>query len=224
VNPTGKSARASFAKLLSEHLTKGSHPATMAGEPWSYAAFAAEVKSSRESGESDFVSPRSPSNWCRGRSLPAEIEPILRALFGPATSPSYRRADADALREAYRTARDEKYAAVIAALYQVNAGQGDLTGAPAFQNRAAARPRTHALPTKSPPFPASTQRHRSNQPELVPPRLSGAQALLHAGFSLGAIGRSEEAIAVYDDLLARFGTPPSRPCANRSLSRFATRG
>jgi hypothetical protein len=43
-----------------------------------------------------------------------EIEPILRALFGPATSQTYRQVDADALRGAYLAARDEKNAAVIA--------------------------------------------------------------------------------------------------------------
>jgi len=31
-------------------------------------------------------------------------------------------------------------------------------------------------------------------------------ALRNKGIALGALGRSEEAIAVYDDLLARFGT------------------
>jgi hypothetical protein len=74
--------------LLAGHLTQGTRPATAAGEPWTYAEFAAEVQSSRQA--NDFVSPRSVSNWCKGRSLPAEIIPILRALFGP----SDRHADA----------------------------------------------------------------------------------------------------------------------------------
>ena len=113
-NPTGESASARFAKLLSEHLARGTRPATKAGEPWKYAEFAREVESSRESGASNHVSARSPSNWCRGSAFPMEIEPILRALFGPAASQRYRQVDADALREAYVAARNEKNAAVIA--------------------------------------------------------------------------------------------------------------
>lgn len=100
--------RAQFAALLAKHLADGTRPATAAGEPWSFAAFAAEVQSPRE--ENDFVSPRSVSNWCKGASLPEEIEPILRALFGP----SDRHAQAkDALRASFLAARAEKRAAII---------------------------------------------------------------------------------------------------------------
>ena len=48
-----------------------------------------------------------------------------------------------------------------------------------------------ALPTEPPPLPT---------------RLSSAQALQNKGDELRELGRSEEAIAVFNDLLARFGT------------------
>ena len=92
-------------------------PATATGEPWTYAAFAAEVTSPREN---DFVSPRSVSNWCKGSALPEEIGPILRALFGP----RYRHAESrERLRKAFQAARVEKHAAVIARTKPDPAGQ-----------------------------------------------------------------------------------------------------
>jgi hypothetical protein len=109
--PTTESARVQFAALIAGHLAKGTRPAIDAGEPWTYSAFAAEVQSGRVA--TDFVSPRTASNWCKGKSLPIEIDPILRALFGP--SLSNRHADArEELLGAFRAARTEKYAAVIA--------------------------------------------------------------------------------------------------------------
>lgn len=108
--PAASPAGARFAALLAKHLADGTRPATAAGEPWGYAAFAAEVPSSRAN---DFVSPRSVSNWCNGRSLPAEIEPILRALFGPSLSNRHAGARAELL-DAFRAARSEKHAVVIA--------------------------------------------------------------------------------------------------------------
>ena len=53
---------------------------------------------------------------------------------------------------------------------------------------------------------------------------TGRQALFNKGVTLGALGRSEEAIAVYDDLLARFGTATECRSANRSPRRSSTRG
>jgi formylglycine-generating enzyme required for sulfatase activity len=107
-NPADSAARLRFAALLAGHLARGTRPAKAKGEPWTDAAFAAEVESSRE--ENDFVSPRSVSNWRKGKSLPAEIEPILRALFGPTD----RHAEARAvLFEAFRAARNEKRAETI---------------------------------------------------------------------------------------------------------------
>ena len=108
--PTAKPALARFANLLAKHLADGTRPGMAAGEPWTYAAFAAEVTSSREN---DFVSPRSVSNWCKGSALPEEIEPILRALFGPATSGRHAEART-ALRKAFQAARAGRNGAVIA--------------------------------------------------------------------------------------------------------------
>jgi hypothetical protein len=47
-----------------------------------------------------------------------------------------------------------------------------------------------------------------------------AWALYSKGFALGALGRSEEVIAVFNDLLARFGTatePPLREQVAKAL-------
>ena len=78
---------------------------TAGEEPWTYAEFANEVVSSRtHASEDGKVSPRSVSNWCNSRSLPAEIEPILRALFGPFRGRGEAR---EALRSAFMAARAE---------------------------------------------------------------------------------------------------------------------
>jgi len=100
-NQTGRRRR--FAELLSKHLTNGTRPATEAGEPWTDSAFAAEVHSQRET--NDFVSPRSVSNWRKAKSVPAAIDPILRALFGPGQRHAQAR---DELRTAFLAARAEK--------------------------------------------------------------------------------------------------------------------
>jgi Leucine-rich repeat (LRR) protein len=105
--PAADGARARFAAMLSGHLRAGTRPATAAGEPWTYAEFASEVPSARGN---EYVSERSVSNWCKGTALPEEIEPILRALFGPGDRHAAAR---DALREAFLAARAEKYTAVV---------------------------------------------------------------------------------------------------------------
>jgi hypothetical protein len=105
--PAADSARARFAAMLSGHLRAGTRPATAAGEPWTYAEFASEVPSARGN---EYVSERSVSNWCKGTALPEEIEPILRALFGPGDRHAAAR---DALRAAFLAARAEKYTAVV---------------------------------------------------------------------------------------------------------------
>ena len=67
----------------------------------------------------DYVSPRSVSNWCKGTSLPDEIEPILRALFGP----HFRQmAASEELRAAFIAARDEKIAGLVARAQREPAG------------------------------------------------------------------------------------------------------
>ena len=106
-NPAADRARRHFADLFAGHLRSGTRPAKAAGEPWTDTAFAGEVQSSRENG---FVSPRTVSNWRKGTALPVEIEPILRALFGPSDRHAAAR---DALRAAFQAARDEKAATLL---------------------------------------------------------------------------------------------------------------
>jgi|GEM_PF-3382566 formylglycine-generating enzyme required for sulfatase activity len=103
-NPAADTARARFAALLSRHLEDGASPGIAEGEPWTDEAFAATVQSSQQAKE--FASPRSVSNWRKGKRVPAEIEPILQALFGPLNE----RNDAarKALWDAFKAARAEK--------------------------------------------------------------------------------------------------------------------
>jgi hypothetical protein len=56
--------------------------------------------------EQGYISPRSVSNWRKGASLPAEIEPILRALFGPVKG---RHEARETLRAAFLQARAEMF-------------------------------------------------------------------------------------------------------------------
>jgi hypothetical protein len=102
--PSANPKRARFAALLAQHLANGTRPATGAGEPWSYAAFAGETSSGRS--EDGYASQRSVSNWCKGKSLPVEIEPILRALFGPESGLRHAAARAE-VRAAFKAARTE---------------------------------------------------------------------------------------------------------------------
>ena len=106
--PKEATARERFAAALAGHLAKGTRPRSEAGEPWTYAEFAREVQSSRQN---EFVSERSVSNWCKGKSLPQEIEPIVRALFGPSERHGAARGR---LRRLFREARAEKSAAIVA--------------------------------------------------------------------------------------------------------------
>ncbi len=106
--PAANSKRAAFAALLAGHLSGGTRPATATGEPWTYAAFSGEIEGARGNLH---ASASSVSNWCNGASLPAEIVPILRALFGPDTSTSTRHAEArEELRRAFQAARAERIA------------------------------------------------------------------------------------------------------------------
>ena len=101
--PPASSKRAAFAALLAGHVLGGTRPATPMGEPWTYAAFAGEIPGARDN---QYASASSVSNWCSGRSLPAEIGPILRALFGPDTSTRHTEAREE-LRRAFQAARAE---------------------------------------------------------------------------------------------------------------------
>jgi hypothetical protein len=99
---------ARFAALLARHMTDGTRPATASGEPWTDVALAEEVISSREN---EYVSPRTVSNWRNGRSLPEEIEPLTRALFGSGDRHATAR---DALRVGFVAARSAKLALITA--------------------------------------------------------------------------------------------------------------
>ncbi len=117
-NPADSPARARFAALLAGHLAGGTRPANAAGEPWTYAAFAEKCAAAE----------RSVANWCKGTTLPLEIEPILRALFGPLRD--QHAAARTALRDAFLAARNEKRAETIAQAERDPAGatwvvQGD---------------------------------------------------------------------------------------------------
>jgi hypothetical protein len=101
-------ARARFAALLAGHLLQGTRPGRLpSGEPWTDAEFGGNVRSTRE--VSGYASPRSVSNWRKGTYLPAEIEPILNALFGPGGGQAEARA---ALLDAFRAAWAEKRGAI----------------------------------------------------------------------------------------------------------------
>jgi tetratricopeptide (TPR) repeat protein len=128
------------------------------------------------------------------------------------------------------------------ALHQVNAAQGDLTRMPAFPNRANARAKVLSPERAS----LSENRPQSERSQAIdtPPSLTGvdspsvmpiesrnnnllgvegnterqAWALLSNGFVLGTLGRSQEEIAVYDDLIARFGTA-TEPALREPVAR-----
>ncbi len=75
--------------------------------------------------------------------------------------------------------------------------------------------------TPPPELPFSSS---ASQRELTPPQLSDAQALYNKGFRLGALGRSKEAIAVYNDLLARFGSATEAPIREAVAMAFRNKG
>ena len=59
--------------------------------------------------------------------------------------------------------------------------------------------------------------------QAVAAELGQPFAMLNVGVLLGELERSDEAIAVYDELLARFADPPNPPSAKPSPSRWSTR-
>ncbi len=116
-NLANRPALVQFAALLDGHLKGGTRPSTATGEPWKNVEFAQEVVSPREFKENfsaavnsaqveNTVSDRSVANWRKGSSLPAAIEPILRALFGPPSSQTHSEART-ALRDAFIAAQTE---------------------------------------------------------------------------------------------------------------------
>ncbi len=96
--------RAAFAAMLDQHLRAGTRPGLPKGqgEPWRNGEFA-EAIGTRQRSDSrrrglPGVADTTVSSWRRGKALPGEIEPILRALFGPL------RSDGGEARQALRTA------------------------------------------------------------------------------------------------------------------------
>jgi hypothetical protein len=102
-------ARTQFATLLADHLARGTRPSTAAGEPWTYTEFAGEIPGARAN---QYVSERTVSNWCKGLALPGQIEPILRALFGPTSGARHAEARG-ALLDAFRAAKVESRTATV---------------------------------------------------------------------------------------------------------------
>jgi hypothetical protein len=106
------------------------------------------------------------------------------------------------------------------ALHQVNAAKGDLTRAPAFPNRAAADAGTGMPHTEPPPpFQAKILQRAQERTEVASP--TDAKALVDKGLQLG---RSEAAIAAYDDLLARFGTATEVPIREQIARALVNKG
>jgi tetratricopeptide (TPR) repeat protein len=78
--------------------------------------------------------------------------------------------------------------------------------------------------SEPPPLSASTPRRELNGPELAPAQLSAAQALYDKGVALSALGRSAAEIAVYDDLLARFGSTTELPLRELVAKALVNKG
>jgi tetratricopeptide (TPR) repeat protein len=89
-------------------------------------------------------------------------------------------------------------------LHQVNAAQGDLTRVPAFPNRAGAGEAGRRKSGGAGAWPAT-------ESELRLPRLSDAKALISKAVEFSTLGRNEDEIAVYDDLIAQFGSASELP-------------
>jgi Leucine-rich repeat (LRR) protein len=96
INPT-----AAFATLFDQLLRAGRRPAPADSEPWTSAAFA---RTQPCRGDAAGVLPRTVANWRKGRSLPYQIDPILRALFGPLRNDGG--SEREALHAAYLAARE----------------------------------------------------------------------------------------------------------------------
>jgi len=105
--PAAEAPYAAFGALLDGHLRAGTRPDPDHREPWTNRAFAALMPARDADGTG--ASDRSVANWRKGTALPAEIEPILRALFGPLrTDGGAARATLRAAYDAARLARDRR--------------------------------------------------------------------------------------------------------------------
>lgn len=103
-----------FAALLSHHLREGTRPAGQ-GERWTNAAFAQAIGTRQRQDARRVANPgvadTTVSAWRLGKSLPAEIEPILRALFGPMRDDGGQARQE--LRAAYVAARSRRDSATL---------------------------------------------------------------------------------------------------------------
>ncbi|HEX3864156.1 MAG TPA: leucine-rich repeat domain-containing protein [Stellaceae bacterium] len=104
----------------------------------SYAALARAIDSPRERSQSR-ASANTVSNWCKGKALPTEIEPLLRALFGQdRTSGTEPR---ETLRQAYQAAVAERHGTAVAgAAANPGAGRWVIDSEPKFVPDPAAAP------------------------------------------------------------------------------------
>jgi TGS domain/Leucine Rich repeats (2 copies) len=105
--PLTEQSLAAFAALLSGHLDGGTRPGSGEGEPWTNTEFAEAVvgrtRANRRRQDTTGVADTTVSAWRSGKSLPGEIEPILRALFGPTKPEGGEKREA--LRNAFGVAR-----------------------------------------------------------------------------------------------------------------------
>ena len=98
-NPDAEAPYAVFGALLDRHLREGTRPGAGDREPWTNTSFALTQPGR---GDALGVAPNTVANWRKGKSAPSQIEPILRALFGPLRGDGG--ADREELRAAYDTA------------------------------------------------------------------------------------------------------------------------
>jgi len=116
--PRGEAPFAAFGALLTGHLRAGRRPDPDKREPWSDTAFAKTQPGQRDAAS---ASPRTVANWRKGTSLPSQIEPILRALFGPLRSDGG--AERAALRAAYLKAKEPEDRRIVAGATPDPAGE-----------------------------------------------------------------------------------------------------
>jgi hypothetical protein len=117
-NPGAEAPFAAFGALLDRHLREGTRPGGGDREPWTNTAFA---KTQPGRGDAAGVAPNTVANWRKGKSAPSQVEPILRALFGPLRSDGG--AEREALRAAYLAAKEPEDRKVVASVRPDPAGE-----------------------------------------------------------------------------------------------------
>ena len=129
--PVVEAPFAAFGALLDGYLRAGRRPDPNNREHWTDVAFARVIPG--RDADSAGSSPRSVANWRNGTALPSEIEPILRALFGPLRIDGG--ADRETLRTVYVAARDARDGRILSAaepdpVGEIFVPQGDKLGTP----------------------------------------------------------------------------------------------